>query len=94
MFPRMPYLESVTDDRRPQRSTSGPATCAGRRHLVSGDSAAGDAVSEAAWEAGVLMVPVRFFDDPSSFRLSLGRASEVFEFDAGVDALGAVLDGL
>ena len=52
----------------------------------------GDAVVEAAWEAGVLVVPGRFFDDPERFRLSLGRRPEAAR--AGLDALGAVLDDL
>ncbi|WP_224449632.1 pyridoxal phosphate-dependent aminotransferase [Haloprofundus salilacus] len=58
--------------------------------FLSHESADGDAVSEAAWEEGVLVVPGRFFDDASSFRLSLGRAPD--EVDAGLDAFGAVLD--
>ncbi|WP_224335736.1 pyridoxal phosphate-dependent aminotransferase [Haloprofundus halobius] len=60
--------------------------------FLSHESADGDAVSEAAWDAGILVVPGRFFDDASSFRLSLGRAPD--EVDAGLDALGAVLDDL
>ncbi|KTG11223.1 aminotransferase class I/II [Haloprofundus marisrubri] len=60
--------------------------------FVSHDAADGDVVSAAAWDAGILVVPGRFFDDTASFRLSLGRAPE--EVGAGLDAFGAVLDEL
>lgn len=52
----------------------------------------GDRLAEAAWEAGVLVVPGRFFDDPGRVRVSLGRTTE--SVAAGLDALGEVLDTL
>lgn len=58
--------------------------------LVEHERADGDELTEAAWEAGVLVVPGRFFDESSGIRLSAGRSPE--EIEAGLDALGAVLD--
>ncbi|MFD1645601.1 pyridoxal phosphate-dependent aminotransferase [Haloarchaeobius litoreus] len=52
----------------------------------------GDAVAEAAWDEGVLVVPGRFFDAPGCVRVSLGRSPEHCE--AALSAFGAVLDGL
>ena len=52
----------------------------------------GDAVAEAAWKAGVLVVPGRFFDDDARFRLSVGRRTDAVR--AGLDAFGDVLDDL
>jgi aspartate/methionine/tyrosine aminotransferase len=60
--------------------------------LVSHDSADGDAVSEAAWEDGVLVVPGRFFGMPEAVRVSLGRDPE--HCRAALSAFGDVLDGL
>ncbi|WP_433630772.1 pyridoxal phosphate-dependent aminotransferase [Halomicrococcus sp. NG-SE-24] len=56
------------------------------------ESADGDEIAEAAWEAGVLVVPGRFFADADRFRLSLGRDSSAAR--AGLDAFGDVLDSL
>ncbi|WP_266076903.1 pyridoxal phosphate-dependent aminotransferase [Haladaptatus caseinilyticus] len=56
------------------------------------ESADGNEVSEAAWEEGVLVVPGRFFDDRSRFRLSLGLDSETVR--EGLDVFGSVLDEL
>ncbi|UIO98808.1 pyridoxal phosphate-dependent aminotransferase [Halobaculum sp. CBA1158] len=56
------------------------------------ESADGDAVAEAAWDAGVLVVPGRFFGVPDGVRVSLGRAPD--DCAAALDALGRVLDGL
>lgn len=56
------------------------------------ESVGGDQVVEAAWEAGVLVVPGRFFDTSGAFRLSVGRSPE--EIRAALDAFGSVLDGL
>ena len=56
------------------------------------ESADGDEVAEAAWEAGVLVVPGRFFTDTDRFRLSLGRDGSAAR--AGLAAFGDVLDSL
>lgn len=58
--------------------------------LVGHERVDGDELTEAAWAAGVLVVPGRFFGEPSGIRLSAGRHPEAVE--AGLDALGAVLD--
>jgi aspartate/methionine/tyrosine aminotransferase len=60
--------------------------------LLSHESADGDAVARAAWDAGVLVVPGRFFDVPDAFRLSLGRDAE--QIEGGLAVLGETLDGL
>lgn len=60
--------------------------------FFSHERAEGDIVADAAWEAGVLVVPGRFFDHPGSFRLSAGRDPKVVE--KGLSALGGVLDEL
>lgn len=56
------------------------------------ERADGSAVSEAAWEHGLLVVPGHFFDQTGSFRLSLGRHPR--DVEAGLDVLGTVLDDL
>lgn len=60
--------------------------------FVAHDRADGDEVARAAHEAGVLVVPGRFFDDPSRFRLSAGRDTDAVR--EGLAVLGDVLDGL
>lgn len=60
--------------------------------LVEPTAADGDTVAEAAWEAGVLVVPGRFFDERGAVRLSLGRDPDHCE--AALSAFGEVLDGL
>jgi aspartate/methionine/tyrosine aminotransferase len=60
--------------------------------FVEHDHADGDELAAAAWDAGVLVVPGRFFDMPSGIRLSAGRSTA--EIDAGLERLGGVLDGL
>lgn len=60
--------------------------------FVGHDRADGDEVARAAHEAGVLVVPGRFFDDPSRFRLSAGRDTDAAR--EGLAVLGDVLDGL
>lgn len=60
--------------------------------FVRHDRADGDAVAEAAWENGILVVPGRFFDLDAGFRLSAGRDTE--EVRAGLEAFGDVLDEL
>lgn len=56
------------------------------------ERADGDEVAAAAWDAGVLVVPGRFFDAPDRFRVSLGRNPGAAR--AGLDAFGNVLDSL
>lgn len=60
--------------------------------FVSHRSALGDEVTEAALDAGVLVVPGRFFDRPEGVRLTLGRPAD--EMRAALDAFGDVLDSL
>ncbi|GAB7012891.1 pyridoxal phosphate-dependent aminotransferase [Halolamina salina] len=60
--------------------------------FVKHERADGDELAEAAWDAGVLVVPGRFFDAPSGVRISAGRSPEAIE--AGLDTLGEVLDEL
>ncbi|MFC4407387.1 pyridoxal phosphate-dependent aminotransferase [Haloarchaeobius iranensis] len=60
--------------------------------LLEPTAADGDTVAEAAWDDGVLVVPGRFFDEPDSVRVSLGRSPAHCE-DA-LSAFGSVLDGL
>jgi len=60
--------------------------------FVRHDRADGDAVAEAAWENGILVVPGRFFDLEEGIRLSAGRDTD--EVRAGLEAFGEVLDGL
>lgn len=60
--------------------------------LVAHERVDGDALSEAAWDAGVLVVPGRFFDEPQGVRISAGRDPD--EVEAGLSVLGDVLDGL
>jgi aspartate/methionine/tyrosine aminotransferase len=52
----------------------------------------GDALSAAAWDAGVLVIPGRFFGMDDGVRVSLGRSPD--ECDAALAAFGRVLDGL
>lgn len=56
------------------------------------ESADGTLVAEAAWEQGVLVVPGRFFDDDTRFRLSV--CGDTGEMRAGLDRLGGTLDAL
>jgi aspartate/methionine/tyrosine aminotransferase len=55
-------------------------------------SADGDAVVEAALEAGILVVPGRFFGDDAGFRISVAREPD--SVTAALDAFRTVLDGL
>jgi aspartate/methionine/tyrosine aminotransferase len=55
-------------------------------------SADGDAVAAAAWEAGVLVVPGRFFGSAEGVRVSLGLPTE--RARAALSAFGDALDGL
>jgi aspartate/methionine/tyrosine aminotransferase len=60
--------------------------------FVSHDEADGTEVAEAAWEAGILVVPGRFFGMDEGIRLSAGRDTE--EVREGLEAFGEVLDDL
>jgi len=71
---------------------SGPVFDGSTYAVLAHDRADGDAVAAAAWEAGVLVVPGRFFELDDRFRVSLGAPPE--RTAAGLDALGSVLDGL
>ncbi|MFC7070337.1 pyridoxal phosphate-dependent aminotransferase [Halobaculum lipolyticum] len=59
---------------------------------VEHERADGDAVSEAAWDAGVLVVPGRFFGLDEGVRVSLGRDPD--DCADALTAFGAVLDDL
>ncbi|MFC7137063.1 pyridoxal phosphate-dependent aminotransferase [Halobaculum litoreum] len=56
------------------------------------ERADGDAVAAAAWDAGVLVVPGRFFGLDEGVRVSLGRTPD--DCEAALAAFGAVLDDL
>ncbi|WP_276281847.1 pyridoxal phosphate-dependent aminotransferase [Halorussus caseinilyticus] len=56
------------------------------------ESVGGDALAEAAWDEGVLVVPGRFFDDPDAVRV--GACRDPATVRAGLDRLGGVLDAL
>lgn len=58
--------------------------------LVAHDDLDGEALAAAAWDAGVLVVPGTFFDEPQAIRLSAGR--DPAEVEAGLSVLGEVLD--
>lgn len=60
--------------------------------FVSHRTALGDDIVEAALDAGVLVVPGRFFDRPEGVRLTFGRPAD--EMRAALDALGEVVDSL
>jgi aspartate/methionine/tyrosine aminotransferase len=82
-------LSSFVDD-RPALDGEIAAGCT--YGFVEHPRADGDELAEAAWDAGVLVVPGRFFDAPSGVRISAGRSPEAVE--AGLDTLGEVLDEL
>jgi len=60
--------------------------------FVSHERLDGDELAEAAWEAGVLLVPGRFFEAPDGVRICLTAAPD--EMAAGLDALADVLDSV
>jgi len=60
--------------------------------LLDHDYADGDAVADAAWDEGVLVVPGRFFDAPDQFRVGACQRPE--RVRKGLDLLGGVLDSL
>jgi aspartate/methionine/tyrosine aminotransferase len=60
--------------------------------LLAHERATGDEVTEAALDAGVLVVPGRFFGSPEGFRITLGKRGD--EMARGLDVLGEVLDDL
>lgn len=71
---------------------SGPAFDGAPFGFLAHESADGDAVVEAAWKRGLLVVPGRFFDDDERFRVSLGGDPE--EMAAALDVLGETLDAV
>jgi len=71
---------------------SGPVPPGSPFALLEHDRADGEAVSEAAWDAGVLVVPGRFFGADDGVRVSLGRDPETCA--AALAAFGAALDDL
>ncbi|WP_416839875.1 pyridoxal phosphate-dependent aminotransferase [Haloferax sp. DFSO52] len=71
---------------------SGRVHAGGTFAFLSHDELDGDEVVDAAWDAGVLVVPGRFFDDPESFRIALGGTPD--EMQAALDVFGDVLDSL
>ena len=73
-------------------SLSGRIHAGGTFAFLSHDEYDGDEVVDAALDAGVLVVPGRFFDAAESFRIALGGAPT--EMDAALDAFGDVLDEL
>ncbi|WP_158056869.1 pyridoxal phosphate-dependent aminotransferase [Halorussus halophilus] len=56
------------------------------------DSADGDEVTAAAWEADTLVSPGRFFDDPEKFRVGVCQESQ--NMQEAVSRFGAVADEL
>ncbi|MEZ3114894.1 pyridoxal phosphate-dependent aminotransferase [Halobaculum sp. MBLA0147] len=82
-------LADFVADRSDVTTTAPPGCPFG---LLTHDRADGDTVAEAAWDAGILVVPGRFFGCPESVRVSLGRAPEHCE--PALAALGDVLDDL
>ena len=60
--------------------------------IVAHEREDGTDLAGAAWDAGVLVVPGRFFDGTEGVRLSAGRDAD--EVAAGLSALGEVLDDL
>ncbi len=60
--------------------------------FVAHDTLDGDELAEAAWEAGVLLVPGRFFEAPEGVRICLTGATEAMA--AGLDALADALDSV
>lgn len=60
--------------------------------FVRHERADGSELAEAAWDAGILVVPGRFFDMSEGIRLSAGRDTD--EVRAGLEAFGELLDGL
>lgn len=71
---------------------SGPVAAGCPYAFLSLDGASGDEVANAAWDAGVLVVPGRFFGERSRFRAALGRAPG--DAAAGLTALSEVIADL
>lgn len=69
---------------------SGPVFDGSTFGFLKHDRMDGDAIAERAAQAGVLVVPGRFFDEPDRFRMSLGRAET--DTEAALRAFGDVLD--
>ncbi len=71
---------------------SGPVFDGATFAFLQHDAADGNEVVEAALEAGVLVTPGRFFEDPERVRVSLGHDPE--EMRAALGVFGEVLDEL
>ena len=82
-------LRSFVDDRE---DLAGRVDAGSPVGSLEHERADGDTVAAAAWDAGVLVVPGRFFGLDEGVRVSLGRAPA--ECAASLDAFGAVLDSL
>lgn len=82
-------LAEFCDERSDVTATLAPQCPFG---LLAHDRVDGDELAAAADDAGVLVVPGRFFDRPAAVRVSLGRAPE--DCRAALSALGGVCDGL
>ncbi|MFB6360222.1 MAG: pyridoxal phosphate-dependent aminotransferase [Halobacteriales archaeon] len=82
-------LEAFVDDRADLAGeVYGPCPIAFPEHAHH----EGDAIVEAAWESGVLVVPGRFFGDPPRFRIA--AAHEPAATERSLRAFGRVLDAL
>ena len=99
------HLDALASDRRDriQRNHDRLAAFAADRNAIAGhvhdgatyallahDDLDGDELTDRALDAGVLVVPGRFFDRPDAVRVSLGRPTD--QATAALDALGTVLD--
>lgn len=84
-----PLLSEFIDS-RPDLEGPVPADCTFGFPTYTG--ASGDTVADAAWDAGVLIIPGRFFNAPKRFRISVGAPPDTVK--AGLSTLGSVLDSL
>lgn len=71
---------------------SGPVHPGSTFAFLEHETADGDAVVEAAWDEGILVVPGRFFEADAAFRVSVGGPPD--ESRAALSAFESVLDGL
>jgi len=77
-------------ERRSALTRTPPADCA--YGVLEHESCSGTELADAAADAGVLVVPGRFFGDKQRVRVSLGGSPE--EMEAALSAFGDVLDEL
>lgn len=73
-----------------QPELSGPLFEGSSFGFLKHDRLDGNVIAERAAQAGVLVVPGRFFDDTDRFRISLGRGET--DTEAALRAFGGVLD--